>query len=103
MKLLRYLLITTITIISTFVLVILYDLSSYDSSYINRSPITFSENNLNSKKIKKIFKEVEANYEEDEIAGITNTKEMLDMDKYDNETAKKIAAKLDKLIDVNYR
>jgi len=62
MKLLRYFLITTITIISTFVLVILYDLSSYDSSYINRSPITFSENNLNSKKIKKIFKEVEKIY-----------------------------------------
>jgi len=34
---------------------ILFDLAYYDSSYINRKPLTFSLNNLNSKKITKIF------------------------------------------------
>ena len=45
-----------------FFLIILYDLSSYDSSYVNRSSFTISENNLNSKRIKKIFKKVEKIY-----------------------------------------
>ena len=45
-----------------FFLIILYDLSSYDSSYVNRSSFTFSENNLNSKKVKKAFKKVEKVY-----------------------------------------
>ena len=32
---------------------VVFDLASYDSSYINRNSITFSINNLNSKKSKK--------------------------------------------------
>ena len=35
---------------------VLYDLASYDPSYINRSSINFSVNNLNSKYISKIYK-----------------------------------------------
>ena len=38
------------------ILFFLFDLSSYDSSYINRNTITFSENNLNSKKSKNFFR-----------------------------------------------
>ena len=34
---------------------ILYDLAYYDPSYLNRNSITFSFNNLNSKKVKKLF------------------------------------------------
>ena len=36
-------------------LTVLFDLASYDSSYLNRKSITFNINNLNSKKIKKFF------------------------------------------------
>ena len=35
--------------------IVLFDLAKYDSSYINRNSLTFSVNNLNSKKVKKIF------------------------------------------------
>ena len=34
---------------------VIYDLAKYDPSYINRNSITFNINNLNSKKIIKIF------------------------------------------------
>ena len=37
-------------------LVILYDLAKYDSSYVNRTTLTFSVNNLNSHHTKKIYK-----------------------------------------------
>ena len=37
-------------------LLFLFDLSSYDPSYINRNSITFNENNLNSKKSKKFLR-----------------------------------------------
>jgi len=37
------------------ILVVLFDFANYDSSYINRSPITFSINNVNSKKTQKIY------------------------------------------------
>ena len=37
-------------------LLFLYDLSSYDSSYINKNSVTFNENNLNSKKSKKFLR-----------------------------------------------
>ena len=43
-------------------LIVLYDLAYYDSSYINRSAITFSPNNLNSKKVKKLFLELDKIY-----------------------------------------
>ena len=36
-------------------LIVLFDLAKYDSSYINRNSLTFSVNNLNSQKVKKIF------------------------------------------------
>jgi quinoprotein glucose dehydrogenase len=39
-----------------FILLVLFDLAKYDSSYINRSSLTFSINNLNSRIIKKISK-----------------------------------------------
>ena len=35
--------------------IVLFDLGNYDSSYINKSSLTFSVNNLNSKIIKRIF------------------------------------------------
>ena len=41
---------------------ILYDLSYYDPSYINRSSITFKKNNLNSKKIKETIPVLEKYY-----------------------------------------
>ena len=41
---------------------ILYDLSYYDPSYINRSTITFKINNLNSKKIKRVIPVIEKYY-----------------------------------------
>ena len=62
MKPIKYFCISIITVIISFFLIILYDLSSYDSSYVNRNTVTFSENNLNSKKIKKIFKKIEKIY-----------------------------------------
>ncbi len=44
------------------ILVISYDLISYDPNYLNRSSINFDKNNLNSKKVKKLFSFVENNY-----------------------------------------
>ena len=41
---------------------ILYDLTAFDSSYINQNSIKLSKNNLNSKKIKKIFSVIENYY-----------------------------------------
>ena len=44
------------------ILIVLYDFANYDSSYINRNSLTFSINNLNSKKTKKLFKYYENLY-----------------------------------------
>ena len=38
------------------ILMVLFDLANYDSSYINRNSLTFSINNLNSQKTKKFFR-----------------------------------------------
>ena len=61
-KLIKIILSISSVLFVIFFLIILYDLSSYDSSYVNRSSFTFSENNLNSKKVKKAFKKVEKVY-----------------------------------------
>ena len=53
-----------LTAIILLVLIVLYDLANYDSSYINRNSLTFSINNLNSQKTKKLFKYYENLYEE---------------------------------------
>ena len=45
------------------ILIVLFDLAKYDSSYINRSQFTFNVNNLNSKKTKKLFKYYENLYQ----------------------------------------
>tara|TARA_B100002003_G_scaffold243535_1_gene268147 strand:- start:597 stop:2624 length:2028 start_codon:yes stop_codon:yes gene_type:complete len=42
-------------VVITTISVVFYDLASYDPSYLNRNSITFSVNNLNSKKIRKLF------------------------------------------------
>ena len=49
---------TLILIISA----LLYDLAYYDPYYTNRNAITFSFNNLNSKKVKNLFKHAEKLY-----------------------------------------
>ena len=45
-----------LTLLILLILIVLYDLANYDSSYINRNSLTFSINNLNSKKTKILFK-----------------------------------------------
>ncbi len=45
------------TVIFLLVLSVLFDLAKYDSSYINRSPLTFSVNNLNSKTTENFFED----------------------------------------------
>ena len=45
-----------LTLLILLILIALYDLANYDSSYINRNSLTFSINNLNSKKTEKLFK-----------------------------------------------
>jgi len=62
MKVIKKITIFIFVVISFLILGILYDLSSFDSSYINRNSITFNKNNLNSKKVKKIFNEIEEYY-----------------------------------------
>ena len=52
------------TLLILLTLIVLYDLANYDSSYINRNSLTFSINNLNSKKTKKLFKYYENLYQE---------------------------------------
>jgi len=63
---------------------VLFDLAKYDSSYINRSSLTFSINNLNSKKTKKAFRYYENLYHEfafkiskDQIKNTMQTKPIL--------------------------
>ena len=62
MNILKRILIIIFSLISVFFLIIIYDLSSYDSSYLNRSAFTVNPNNLNSKKIKKIYGNLEKYY-----------------------------------------
>ena len=45
-----------LTTVILLILIVLYDFSNYDSSYINRNSLTFSINNLNSQKTKKFFR-----------------------------------------------
>ena len=52
------------TLLILLTLIVLYDLANYDSSYINRNSLTFSINNLNSKKTEKLFKYYENLYQE---------------------------------------
>ena len=59
MKYLKYLFLTIFTLIILSLLAVIYDLSYYDPSYVNRSAITFSKKNINSKKIKKIYSSIE--------------------------------------------
>ena len=59
MRLFKYLSLFILSIVFFVLLAVLYDLSYYDPSYVNRSSITFSKNNLNSKKIKKIYSSIE--------------------------------------------
>jgi len=56
MKLFKLAITFFVAILILTILVIIYDLAYYDPSYINRSQITFNVNNLNSKKVKKLFK-----------------------------------------------
>ncbi len=51
----RLIIISLFTALVLLFMALLFDLAKYDSSYINRNSLTFSINNLNSKKIKKIF------------------------------------------------
>ena len=51
-----------LSIIFIFSIGILYDLSYYDPSYLNRNSITFDKNNLNSKKIKNLYPTLERYY-----------------------------------------
>ena len=52
-----------LTLVILLILIVLYDFANYDSSYINRNSLTFSINNLNSKKTKKLFKYYENLYQ----------------------------------------
>ena len=56
-----------LTLVILLILIVLYDSANYDSSYINRNSLTFSINNLNSKKTKKLF-----NYYENLYQGIAS-------------------------------
>ena len=63
-NILKSIVVFLLSLVILLVLIVLYDLANYDSSYINRSPLTFSINNLNSKKTKKIFIYYENLYQE---------------------------------------
>ena len=62
MKLIKRFIIFLLAILFIISAGILYDLSYYDPSYINRSSITFKKNNLNSKKIKRVIPVLEKYY-----------------------------------------
>jgi len=62
MKLFKIILILFGTLLVLIISALLYDLAYYDPSYINRNPITFSVNNLNSRKVYKLLKSVEKIY-----------------------------------------
>ena len=52
----KSILIFLLTVLILLVIIVLFDLANYDSSYINRNSLTFSINNLNSQKTKKFFR-----------------------------------------------
>ena len=62
MKLIKRSSLFILTVLILFFLAILYDLAYYDPSYLNRNPITFNSNNLNSKKIIRIYEKLEKVY-----------------------------------------
>ena len=55
MKILSSIIALLFTVLILLISVVLFDLASYDSSYINKKSLTFSTNNLNSKKNKFFF------------------------------------------------
>jgi len=55
MKILSSIIVLLFTVLILLISVVLFDLASYDSSYINKKSLTFSTNNLNSKKTKIFF------------------------------------------------
>ena len=59
MKILKYIFLTTFITVLFALAAIVYDLAYYDTSYVNRSSLTFSKQNLNSKKIKKFYSHIE--------------------------------------------
>jgi len=62
MKLFKLVAIFSIAVFILAIGALTYDMASYDPSYLNRKSITFSYNNLNSKKGKKLFKYAEKFY-----------------------------------------
>ena len=62
MKLFKIILILFGTLLVLIISALVYDLAYYDPSYINRNAITFSVNNLNSKKVYKLYKRAEKLY-----------------------------------------
>ena len=62
MKYIKLLLTIILIIPILFTTFVFYDLASYDSSYLNRNSITFSINNINSKKVRKIYPYYEKYY-----------------------------------------
>ena len=62
MKIIKKLTLFISVVLLLIILGILYDLSYYDPSYINRKSVTFNKNNLNSKKIKKTIPKLERYY-----------------------------------------
>ena len=56
MRIIRSIIILLLTVIILLTLSVLFDLSNYDSSYVNRNSLTFNINNLNSKTNKKLFR-----------------------------------------------
>ena len=59
MKIIKYLFYTFFGIILIAYTAVLYDMADYDPSYVNRKAITFSKQNINSKKIKKFYSHIE--------------------------------------------
>jgi len=61
-RILKIIAISSFSIVIILISAMLYDLASYDPTYLNRNSITFNYNNLNSKQSKKIFKYSEKVY-----------------------------------------
>ena len=59
MKIIKYLFSTIFGIILIACAAVIYDLAYYDPSYVNRNSITFSKQNINSKKIRKFYSHIE--------------------------------------------
>ena len=62
MKILKLSIITLFILIAIPVLFLLFDLASFDSKYLNRNTIYFSQNNLDSKRSQKIYDFLEKYY-----------------------------------------